>query len=209
METKTRDEDVTGSRQRILAAALRIYGEHGFSGSTTRRIATEARVNEVTIFRQFGSKAALMAEAVLTPPAVAPLPMLPSHPGDPSEELHTWALALLDWLRDTRTVIRRSFAETTDHPEVAGRLHSHVEAWSAALREYVMRLEEQGRMQRSPDTDIAVSMFIAALLTDGLGRIELPNVFSVDAGESTARYVSAFLRLADFTETNASASVMQ
>ncbi|MGV3709570.1 MAG: TetR/AcrR family transcriptional regulator [Gemmatimonas sp.] len=198
METKTRDEDVTGSRQRILAAALRIYGEHGFSGSTTRRIASEARVNEVTIFRQFGSKAALMAEAVLTPPAVPPLPMLPETPGDPSTELHAWSLSLLEWLRDTRTVIRRSFAETTDHPEVAGRLHSHVEAWNETLKTYLTRLEEQGRITRSPDTDIASSMFIASLLTDGLGRIELPNVFTVNADDSTARYVAAFLRLANY-----------
>lgn len=207
METKTRDEDVTGSRQRILAAALRIYGEHGFSGSTTRRIATEARVNEVTIFRQFGSKAALMAEAVLTPPAVPPLPMLPTTPGDPTTELHVWALSLLEWLRETRTVIRRSFAETTDHPEVAGRLHSHVEAWSATLKTYVNSLEQQGRLARSADTDIASSMFIASLLTDGLGRIELPKVFEVSADESTARYVGAFLRLANFTETNTQASL--
>ncbi|MEP6834999.1 MAG: helix-turn-helix domain-containing protein [Gemmatimonas sp.] len=202
METKTRDVDVTGSRQRILAAALRIYGEHGFSGSTTRRIASEARVNEVTIFRQFGSKAALMAEAVLTPPAVPPLPLLPAHPGNPVTELHVWALSLLDWLRETRTVIRRSFAETTDHPEVAGRLHSHVEAWSATLKRYVAHLEDQGRITRSPDAEIASSMLIAALLTDGLGRIELPTVFAVSADESTARYVGAFLRLTNFTEAN-------
>lgn len=201
METKTRDEDVTGSRQRILAAALRIYGEHGFSGSTTRRIATEARVNEVTIFRQFGSKAALMAEAVLTPPAVPPLPMLPENPGNPTVELHAWALSLLDWLRETRTVIRRSFAETTDHPEVAGRLHSHVEAWNGTLKSYVASLEQQGRIARSADTDIASSMLIAALLTDGLGRIELPNVFAVNPDESTAKYVAAFLRLANYNAT--------
>ena len=197
MDSKTRDEDVTGSRKRILAAALRIYGEHGFSGSTTRRIASEARVNEVTIFRQFGSKAALMAEAVLTPPAVPPLPLLPANPGDPVAELHTWALSLLDWLRDTRTVIRRSFAETTDHPEVAGRLHSHVKTWNATLNTYVLGLEEQGRLTRSADTEIASSMLIAALLLDGLGRIELPSVFAVSVEESTARYVGAFLRLSN------------
>jgi len=48
------------SRERILAAAARVYAEHGFRGATTRRIAEEAGVNEITIFRQFGSKAALI-----------------------------------------------------------------------------------------------------------------------------------------------------
>ncbi len=88
---------------------------------------------------------------------------------------------------------------------MAGRLHSHVEAWNAALREYVARLEEQGALSRSTDTDIAASMLISSLLTDGLGRIELPNVFSVNAEESTARYVSAFLRLANYEGAEAEA----
>ena len=47
-------------RHRILNAAARVYALHGWRGATTRRIADEAGVNEVTIFRQFGSKDALL-----------------------------------------------------------------------------------------------------------------------------------------------------
>jgi AcrR family transcriptional regulator len=52
------------SRERILDAAARVYSKHGFRGATTRLIAAEAGVNEVTLFRTFGSKGALL-EAVL------------------------------------------------------------------------------------------------------------------------------------------------
>ena len=52
------------SRERILEAAARVYAMHGFRGATTRLIANEAGVNEVTLFRSFGSKGALL-EAVL------------------------------------------------------------------------------------------------------------------------------------------------
>jgi len=52
------------SRERILEAAARVYARHGFKGATTRLIAIEAEVNEVTLFRTFGSKASLL-EAVL------------------------------------------------------------------------------------------------------------------------------------------------
>ena len=52
------------SRERILEAAGRVYSKHGFRGATTRLIAAEAGVNEVTLFRTFGSKGALL-EAVL------------------------------------------------------------------------------------------------------------------------------------------------
>ena len=46
-------------RDRILDAAKKVYAQHGFRGATTRLIAIEAGVNEVTLFRTFGSKAAL------------------------------------------------------------------------------------------------------------------------------------------------------
>src|ERR671934_42193 len=47
-------------RHRILAAAARVYAQYGFRGATTRLIATAAGVNEVTLFRTFGSKAQLL-----------------------------------------------------------------------------------------------------------------------------------------------------
>ena len=50
-------------RDRILEAAKKVYAQHGFRGATTRLIAIEAGVNEVTLFRQFKSKTALINEA--------------------------------------------------------------------------------------------------------------------------------------------------
>ena len=51
-------------REKIITAAMTAYAESGFQGATTRRVAEIAGVNEVTIFRNFGSKAALMDEAL-------------------------------------------------------------------------------------------------------------------------------------------------
>ncbi len=39
------------TEQRILDAAMRVFGRDGVSGATTREIARVARVNEVTLFR--------------------------------------------------------------------------------------------------------------------------------------------------------------
>ena len=41
---------------RILDAALELFSELGYAGTTTRAIAHKAGVNEVTLFRRFGSK---------------------------------------------------------------------------------------------------------------------------------------------------------
>ena len=52
-------------REQLLEAALKVFADAGFRGATTRRIAQEAGVNEVTLFRQFGSKEGLILEAVI------------------------------------------------------------------------------------------------------------------------------------------------
>ena len=49
---------------RILDAALKIFSSKGYSGATTREIAHEANVNEVTIFRKFKSKEKLVERGV-------------------------------------------------------------------------------------------------------------------------------------------------
>ncbi|SDR65691.1 transcriptional regulator, TetR family [Opitutus sp. GAS368] len=54
----------TGTRQRLLAAASRVYARAGLTGATTRAIAAEAGVNEVTLFRHFKSKDRLLAAVV-------------------------------------------------------------------------------------------------------------------------------------------------
>ncbi len=49
------------TRLRILTAAREIYERNGTRGTTTREVAERAGVNEATLFRHFGSKAALLA----------------------------------------------------------------------------------------------------------------------------------------------------
>lgn len=65
MTTKSRDPGgAAKTRDKILNAALELFAEKGFSASTTKEIARRAKVNEVTIFRQFRSKRALFAAVV-------------------------------------------------------------------------------------------------------------------------------------------------
>ena len=100
------------SREKLLAAAARIYGESGFRGATTRRIADEAGVNEVTLFRLFGSKSALIAEAIRehAPRSTEP-GGLPDEPVEPEQELSAWCDAQLTHLRAARSMIRKAMGE--------------------------------------------------------------------------------------------------
>lgn len=50
----------TDTRERILKTAGRLFAEQGYARTTTRAIAAEAGVNEVTLFRHFSSKQNLL-----------------------------------------------------------------------------------------------------------------------------------------------------
>ncbi len=52
------------TRQRIIQAATQLFSEVGYSLATTRLIAEAAGVNEVTLFRHFGNKKALLMACV-------------------------------------------------------------------------------------------------------------------------------------------------
>jgi AcrR family transcriptional regulator len=58
--TRVQNGSVDLTRNRILDAAEHVFSRDGFQGATTREIAREAGVNEVTIFRHFHSREELL-----------------------------------------------------------------------------------------------------------------------------------------------------
>src|SRR5690625_4046229 len=52
------------TKDKIIEAAVELVNEKGYKGATTRKIAEKAGVNEVTLFRHFGSKKGIV-EAVI------------------------------------------------------------------------------------------------------------------------------------------------
>lgn len=64
METGPKGSRRGGARDRLVSAAGTVFAREGLEGATTRAIAAEAGVNEVTLFRLFGSKKNLLAAVV-------------------------------------------------------------------------------------------------------------------------------------------------
>ncbi len=52
---------IPDAHERLLDAAVRVFARSGLEGATTREIAREAAVNEVTLFRHFKSKDRLLS----------------------------------------------------------------------------------------------------------------------------------------------------
>ncbi len=52
------------AKEKIMKAAKVLFSEYGYGETSTKRIAQKAKVNEVTIFRLFGSKSKLLQEII-------------------------------------------------------------------------------------------------------------------------------------------------
>lgn len=61
------DDRLTRTRQRLTAAALKLFGERGYDGTTVAEIAAAAGVTEMTFFRHFSSKAAVLLDDPFDP----------------------------------------------------------------------------------------------------------------------------------------------
>ena len=61
--TTPRRRDAAATRAALLAAAQVLMAQHGVEGTSTRDVATLAGVNQALVYRYFGSKEKLFAEA--------------------------------------------------------------------------------------------------------------------------------------------------
>jgi AcrR family transcriptional regulator len=61
------EPDPSLARDKLRTAARDLFSKHGYSNTSTRRIAEQAGVPETAVFRTFGTKAALFRAAVFEP----------------------------------------------------------------------------------------------------------------------------------------------
>jgi Transcriptional regulator len=181
------------SRERILEAAARVYAKHGFKGATTRAIAIEADVNEVTLFRTFGSKGALL-EAVLIRQVSHQAPVgLPEEPRDPLAELTAFIQANLDRISDMRPMLIHTMGELDERPDAKdfacrGRHQIH-----DIITSYIKQLQRIGVADRAADVEAAAVMLTGTVFSDAMGRPMVPEIYPPE-DEVAKRYAALFLR---------------
>jgi AcrR family transcriptional regulator len=180
-------------KDQLLEAALQVYAESGYHGATTRRIAATAGVNEITLFRHFGSKDALLREALARCHAEG-IVALPEDPQDPLQELTDWSRSHLLHLHQRAALIRTCLGEFAERPElVTPEISCPVQA-TLALADYLERLKERGLAVESVDSRAAASMLLGALFADAIGRDLVPDMYAVSTEEAVTQYVALFLR---------------
>lgn len=192
------------TRELILSAAREEYSKHGFRGATTRRIAEAAGVNEVTIFRHFGSKEVLLGEALRAISATGSPARLPAVPRDPTVELAAWSEAHLAHLRDKRSMIRTCMGEIEERPELTGCAAEPPRAVFTELCQYLVRVREAGMSFDDFDERVAAITLMGAMFADAMGREMMPEIYP-PLDDAPRQYAELILRAIGADETSRSA----
>jgi AcrR family transcriptional regulator len=181
-------------REQLLDAAARLYAEAGYRGATTRRIAVAAGVNEITLFRHFGSKDALIREAITRAGTSSSPQSLPDPPRDPARELKEWARAHIAELRERRSLIRTCMGEIAEHPGIFGGETSSPARAAKSLCRYLRRLRDSGMAKAEFDEVVASTMLMGVLFADAMGRDIMPDLYRNEPDQALDEYVRLFLR---------------
>ncbi len=182
------------TRTTILNAAVQVFSQHGFRGSTTRRIADAASVNEVTIFRYFGSKDALLQEAIRGSNANPVTSPLPEDPQNPARELTDWCTAVINHLHARSPVIRKCMGEMEERPELSDQASEAPMRATNELCAYFRRLRAKGFTEGEFDPTVASAMLIGSLFHDAMGRDMMPDVYPKPANKAPGKYARLILR---------------
>lgn len=150
----------TDNRTKLLEVAARIFAQSGYRGTTTRGVAQEAGVNEVTLFRHFGSKDALIREA-MNHLYETEVPTLPAEPGDPTDEVMRWARAWYEHMHARRRAHRKLLGEFEEHPEIMDCTKASTDFERTG--QYFARLQAEGRLAPDADIHAATHLLLGAL----------------------------------------------
>ena len=183
------------TREQILAAATSVFAQHGFRGSTTRRIADAAGVNEITLFRYFGSKEALLEEAVRLDSREPLGELLPEVPADPEAELTRWAEAVRDHLHTKRSLIRKCMGEMEERPEMMLCAKQAPVRSTNNLCKYFENLRRYGFTKEEGDPMVAAAMLMGTIFHDAMGREMMPEAMPKPGSKAVPQYVRLLLNV--------------
>ena len=150
------------TRDKILETSLKLFSRKGFLGATTKEIAKEAGIAEITLFRHFPSKENLFEEVLnsctFLPVLKGLLPEISAMPYEKS--LTIIAQRFLDTLESRKEMIQIMYAEVKRYPEKIRKVYQEfIEELIKTLASYFDQMQKKGVL-RDFDAETAARAFL-------------------------------------------------
>jgi AcrR family transcriptional regulator len=162
------------TRQRIIAAALHLFGQIGYTRASTRLIAETAGVNEVTLFRHFGNKKNLLLACMETFNAGGFSATFETKlSGDYPSDIALMARLQLKNTSENLNVLHLLLSDARNVPELQQAMRTGGEGNLARLTAYFQRQIEAGVVRQELPAQALASAFDSLFSTP----IILANLF--------------------------------
>lgn len=179
--------------QRILDAAMRVFGRDGVSGATTREIARVAKVNEVTLFRYFKNKNELLRQVVLQSCKRYEQVFAGASvetPEDLRRVVSNYAEAYAQKLCDNEDLVRTFIGEMKRHLKLCRRLFVETaKPGRQKFIEYLQAAQKTRLVRKDLDPAMVADALTGMLMTGSLRRPLTDSIYS------NRRYVETCVEL--------------
>lgn len=183
------------TKERIIEAGLKLFSEKGFTGATTREIAKEAGIAEITLFRHFQTKEGLFEEVINRYSFLPTLKNLLPRISTLSYEDALIAIAneFLNTLLLRKDLIRIMLTEIHRYPEQMQKVYnSLIDEVIKTLASYFEEMQNRGILNEF-DADIGARAFLGMFFSYfNAQEFKLRKKFK---GDDRERTIKGFVRI--------------
>ncbi|MBN1135071.1 MAG: TetR/AcrR family transcriptional regulator [Anaerolineae bacterium] len=185
------------THRRILEAAAEVLTAQGYARATTRAIAAAAGVNEVTLFRHFGSKKNLLLAVIDHYSALPDLADLLSKQisGDYRQDMQLLGRIFQGFMAQRREGIRMVMCEADHLPELRDVMGQVPQRLRDLLAGYLRQQAARG-IVRDLDPEVMAQAFFGMFFAYNIGQSLFPEPLALGlAPEGVAeRFVDIFVQ---------------
>lgn len=184
------------TRERILEAALKLFSRKGYLGATTKEIAREAGIAEITLFRHFPSKEKLFEEMINSYSFLPALKgLLPEIAGMPYKKALTEiAERFLETLSSRKDLIQIMYSEMHRYPEKIHKIyHTFMDELFKTLASYFEEMQGKGLLRKF-DSEFAARAFLGMFFSYFIAQeFKMRKKYRDDSEKTIKEYVDIFI----------------
>lgn len=184
-------------REQLLEAALALFSQEGFRGTSVRDITRRAGVTEAVLYHYFANKADLWATVLATYAPFSRVAVILDEVGSAPIDaaLATLGAELLGLMRERRQLVLTLLSEAPAAPEVAAVLGQFLQGVASDLARFLTQRQQAGEIAAGVDMPAVARAFQGALLARFLTTSLMPQPeANRDDREEVARLVVALMR---------------
>lgn len=170
-EAQTTSAQEENTRNRILKAALPLFAQKGYDGTTTKDLASKAKVAEGTLFRHFPNKKAILIEVAIAGWIEILTDLLTelSEMGSYKAVAQVMKRRMLNMQKNSN-LLRVCFIEAQYHPELRQRIQSEVIAKMTDVAEAFFETAMEKGIYRRMNPKIVAQVFLGMFAIAGFSE---------------------------------------